>query len=61
MPLTPAEAVTLSPRAVALARELREALAADGDGGKRSTRAEGRRLLRTAAEFVVALATDVLD
>lgn len=61
MPLTIPEAVALTPRASALVRELREALAEDGDEGKRLTRAEARRIVAAALALVGALVVDAID
>lgn len=61
MPLTPAELAANLPRAVALARELRAALDPDGDGGRRLTRAERRRLVRVLGEILLAVGVDALD
>jgi len=61
MPLDADDAVTLSPRAQALARELTAALAEDGDGGKRITRAEKRRIVTALGELLICLVRDLLD
>lgn len=61
MSLTPAELAANLPRALVLARELRSALDPDGDGGRRLTRAERRRLVRVLGEMLVALGVDALD
>lgn len=61
MPLTPAEALTLSPKAVALGQAIGEALTADSDGGKKITKAEAVRILKQAANLVAALVVDLLD
>jgi len=61
MPLDPAEAVRLSAKAIELGVDLRAALDPDGIGGKGITKAEGAKLLRLAAAFVLALVVDLLD
>ena len=61
MPLTPNEALTLSPRVTKLVNELREAVNVDGDGGKRVTGPELRRIVSAALALVTAVVIDVLD
>jgi hypothetical protein len=61
MPIDPTEAIRLSRQSIELADHLRDALAPDGDGGKKITRAEGRLLLRSVLAFAAALVVDILD
>jgi len=61
MPLTPNEALTLSPRVTKVVNELREAVNVDGDGGKRVTAVELRRIVTAALALVTAVVIDVLD
>lgn len=61
MPIDPTEAVRLSRQSIELAGHLREALAPDGDGGKKITRAEGRVLIRSVTALAAALVVDILD
>ena len=59
--LTADDAKTLSPPAIALANEIIAALAPDGDGGKKITRAEGKAILTRLGKLIVVLVVDVLD
>ena len=61
MPLTLDDAKTLSPAALALAKEIGDALAPDGDGGKKVSKAEARRIFTKLGELLVVLVKDVLD
>lgn len=61
MPIDPGEAVRLSRQSIELAGHLRDALAPDGDGGKKITRDEGRLLLRATLALAMALMLDILD
>lgn len=61
MPITPQEVVTLSTQSLELIEALRSALAPDGDGGKRITRAEGRKVIQLTLSLATALVRDVLD
>lgn len=61
MPLTPDEALQLSPKAVALVAELREALDPDGEGARKITRAEARRIVTVAIALVGAIVVEILD
>ena len=55
------DARTISPAAIALAQAITEALSPDGDGGKRITRAEGRKVLGKLGDLLVVLIRDLLD
>lgn len=61
MPLSPDEVVELRDEAVALWQEIASALRADGDGGKRITRAEARRILRAVTSLGAELARELVD
>ena len=55
------DARTISPAAIELAKSITEALSPDGDGGKRITRVEGRKVLGKLADLLVVLIRDLLD
>ena len=59
--LTADDAKTLSPPAIALAKEITEALSPDGDGGRKITRAEGKAILVKLGKLIVVLVGDLLD
>lgn len=59
--LTFEDAKTLSPAAIALAKEITDALNPDGDGGKKITPAEGKAILRKLGSLIVVLVADILD
>lgn len=59
--LTPDEILSLSTEAIELGQSLAAALRSDSPGGRRITRAEGRELVRMAAELAAVLAREVLD
>lgn len=61
MPLTPTEALSLTPKAAALVRELREALAPDADGERRLTRGEARRIVTVALALIGELVVQAID
>lgn len=61
MPIDIDDARTLSASAIALGRELSAALSSDGDGGKRVTPAERRRILKLTGDLLVTLIKDLLD
>lgn len=59
--LTPPEVIELSARTLSVADTIRDALAPDGPGGKKITRAEGRVILRQCLELALSLARDIAD
>jgi len=61
MPLSPDEIVKLPTEVMDLIAAIKEARAADGDGGTKITRAEKKLLLTKAARLVWLLTTDALD
>jgi len=61
MSLDPKEAIELVPRAADLITQLRTALDAAGDGGRRITRAEARAILTAAAALIGQLVVEALD
>ena len=61
MPIDIDDARTLSAAAIALGRELGDALSPDGDGGRKVTKAEGRRILRLTSELLMTIVKDIID
>mgnify|MGYP001614318212 CR=1 FL=1 len=61
MPIDIDDARTLSASAIALGRELGDALSPDGDGGRKVTKAEGRRILKLTGELLMTVIRDLLD
>lgn len=61
MPLSPDEIVKLPAEVLQLLAAIKDARAADSDGGTKITRAEKRILLTKAARLVWLLTTDALD
>ena len=61
MPIDIDDAKTLSAAAIALGRELTDALSPDGDGGRKVTKAEGKRIMRLIGELLVTVVKDILD
>lgn len=61
MPIDIDDARTLSTAALALGRELADALSPDGDGGRKVTPAEGRKIMRLTSELLMTLIRDLLD
>lgn len=59
--LTPDELVNLSPKAVELVTEIREATNKLGDAGAKVTKAEARRIIRAALALVGAIVVELLD
>jgi hypothetical protein len=61
MPFTPDELVTLPLEAASVIQEIKDALSPTGDGGKKITRAEKKRLLAALAKLSFVLLRDGLD
>lgn len=59
--LSPDEIVKLPGEVLALLEAIKDARAADGDGGTKITRAERQKLLKLAARLVFLLTVDALD
>jgi hypothetical protein len=59
--LTTDELVEIAPEAVALVKEITEALKADGDGKVRVTKAEARAIRKLAFALAVKVAHEALD
>lgn len=61
MPLTLDEVIALSDDAIQLGLDLKTALSAMSEGGKRITKAERKDLLTKTLALVKALAVDIAD
>ncbi len=61
MPIDANDAKTLSEAGIKLGQELAAAISPDGEGGKKITPGEARRILRMVGEFVIVLVRDILD
>ena len=61
MGLTADEALQLSDEAADLWRALKDSIDSDGDGGKKITKAEGRKIIRCLAQLLWQLTRDILD
>lgn len=61
MPYTPDELIELPAEVLSLVNEIKAALDPRGDGGKKITRAERAKLLKTLAHLSFVLLRDGLD
>lgn len=59
--LSPDEIIKLPGEVLALLEAIKDARAAEGDGGTKITRAERAKLLKIAARLVFVLTVDALD